>query len=239
MNILITGGSSGLGKALVEILAQNTENQVYFTFNNKEKESRILENSYKNVRAFRVDFTNMENIKEFTHLLPNLDIDVLVNNAYVGNPQGNYIHKTDLEDYFESFKVNILPTINITQKCLEGMKKRKFGKVINILTSYLIDLPPNGFSVYCCSKAYIRQFSKNLVKEFSRYNISCNSVLPEFMNTGFGKIEDFQLAQMESSHPLKKILNTKEVAEIINILINSSQQLNGAEIPVNAGQHIL
>jgi len=118
------------------------------------------------------------------------------------------------------------------------MRRRKFGKIINILTSYLIDVPPTGLSVYTATKAYIRQLSRSISKEYSRYNITSNCILPDYMNTGFGHVENFQLEQMKSTHPLKELLSPDEVAKIVGHLVHSSQQLNGADIPVNA-QHMI
>ena len=59
------------------------------------------------------------------------------------------------------------------------------------------------------------------------------------MNTNFGKVADYQLEQMTAVHPLRQLLTPKEVAEIIVHVVNSSQQLNGVEIPINAAQHIM
>ena len=102
-----------------------------------------------------------------------------------------------------------------------------------------MDVPPTGFSVYTATKAYIRQLSKSWSKELGRFNITSNCILPDYMQTDFGKVEDFQLEQMKEAHPLKKLLQPEEVAGIIVSLLEASQQLNGVEIPVNAAQHII
>ena len=154
-------------------------------------------------------------------------------------PQGVHFHKTAPEDYAKAFEMNVMPVIRITQACVAGMRKRKFGKIINIITSYVMDVPPTGFSVYTATKAYIRQLSKSWSKELGRFNITSNCVLPDYMQTSFGQVEDFQLEQMKSAHPLKELLKPEEVAEVVCHLIQSSQQLNGVEIPINAAQHII
>ena len=119
------------------------------------------------------------------------------------------------------------------------MRKQKFGKIVNIITSYIIDVPPAGFSVYTATKAYIRQLSKSICKEYGRYNITSNCVLPDYMPTAFGKVEDFQLEQMQAAHPLKKLLQPEEVADVVAHLILLSQQVNGVEFPINAAQNIM
>lgn len=239
MTILITGGSRGLGRALVETLAADLDNQIIFTYCHHEEEAQVLAGRFQNVCAQQVDFFNEESVGVFAERLEVEPIDVLINNAYAGNPQGTHFYKSDPDDYTKAFQANIIPFIRITQTCLKGMRKRKFGKVINIITSYVMDVPPTGFSVYTATKAYIRQLSKSISKEMGRFNITSNCILPDYMQTDFGKVEDFQLEQMKDSHPLKELLKPQDVAELVASLLKTSQQLNGAEIPINAAQHMM
>ncbi len=238
MNIIITGGSSGLGKALVEVCAASGEDQVMFTYCRHEDEAQALAGRFANVRAVQVDFSDEASVKSFAEMIAAEPVDVLVNNAYAGSPQGVHFHKTDPDDYAKAFETNVMPVIRITQACVAGMRKRKFGKIINIITSYVMDVPPSGFSVYTATKAYIRQMSKSWSKELGRFNITSNCILPDYMQTSFGQVEEFQLDQMKNAHPLKELLKPEEVAQVAYHLIQSSQQLNGVEIPVNAAQHM-
>jgi len=239
MNILLTGGTSGLGKNLVNLLAKESENTVLFTYCHNKQAAEELVLTYSNVRPYHVDYTDMNSVDEFTSFLISEQIDVLVNNAYTGNPQGTNFHKTPIDDFEKAYRENVIPLIKVTQACIAGMRKRKFGKIINILTSYLIDLPPAGFSVYTTTKACVRQLSKSISKEYARLNITSNCVLPEYMATGFGDVGEYQTAQMLASHPLKELLKPEDVAHIVCNIIHSSQQLNGVEIPINAAQHIM
>lgn len=240
MNILVTGGSSGLGKAIVNTLSSSPENKVFFTYNRQhyEEETTIL--GKKNVHAVKCDFTNADEICELVKVIPNFDLDVLINNAYVGLPQGTYFHKTDPRSFTKSFEDNILSIIQITQEAISGFRAKKFGKIINILTAYLVNIPPMGFSIYTANKAYLHQLSKSWNSEYSRYNITSNCISPEFMQTNFSSFVDERIVeQMQNKHPLKKLLTPEEVAESVVFLVNSSQQLNGAHIVINAAQDIL
>lgn len=239
MKILITGGSSGLGKVLVEQLSKEQEHQILFTYCHNKKVAQDLAEAYTLVKTARVDFCNVNSLEEFIATIENEEIDVLVNNAYTGNPQGVLFHKTEAEDYMKAFCDNVLPLIKITQTCISGMRKRKYGKIINIITSSIIDLPPLGYSVYASTKAYIRQLSKSICKEYGRFNITSNCILPDYMTTDFAHVEEFQLEQMINAHPLKRLLTPEEVAQTICHIIHTSQQLNGVEIPINAAQHLI
>lgn len=238
MNILITGGASGLGRAITEICASDFDNYVYFTYNKNITGTKELEEKYTNVKGIQLDFKNNQSIANFVEMIPGCGIDVLVNNAYVGEPQGTHFHKTEVEYFTDSFRYNIVPVIQITQKCITEFRKKKFGKIINILTASLIDLPPSGYSIYSATKAYIAQLSKCWVKENAKFNITSNCILPEFMETSFSKVDERFVQQMQQTHPLKKLLEPSEVANIVYTIIKASQQLNGVNIPINAGLHI-
>lgn len=241
MNVLVTGGNSGLGRATVELLAKEGH-KVYFSYlpiGRCTMEANEMVENDNDLIALPLDFCKKGSVDSFCEQIKGYEFDVLVNSAYAGKALGNHFHKTPTDDFLNAFQYNVIPTIRITQACLEGMKKRKFGKIINIITSYVIDTPPAGMAIYTATKAYLRQISRSISKEFARFNITSNCLLPEYMNTNFGKVEDFQLEQMIAAHPLKKLLLPEEVAQIISHIVNSSQQLNGVEIPINAAQHIM
>lgn len=239
MRILITGGSSGLGKAIVERCASHADNHVYFTYNSKREEAERLEQAYGNVEALQLDFTDMASVEAFAEKIPSLGLDALVNNAWVGSPDGTYFHKTAIEDFEQSYRYNVLPLVKITQVCIARFRKQKKGRIVTVLTSCLLNLPPMGFSVYASTKAYIEQLSKCWCKENVRFGITSNCVSPEYMQTSFAHADERIIEQMEHDHPLKQLLQPQEVAEVVCMILSSSNQLNGVNIPVNAAQNIL
>lgn len=239
MRILVTGGSSGLGKAIVELCASCADNYVYFTYNSKSEEAEKIEQSYDNVEALRLDFTDMASVDAFVEKIPSLSLGALVNNAWVGNPNGTYFHKTATDDFERSYRYNVLPLIKITQACITRFRKQKQGKIVTVLTSCLLNLPPMGYSVYASTKACIEQLCKCWCKENVRFGITSNCVSPEYMQTGFAHVDERIIGQMEHDHPLKQLLQPQEVAQVVEMLLSSTSQLNGVNIPVNAAQNIL
>lgn len=237
MNILITGGASGLGEAITGKLAEDKANKVYFTYCRSEQKAKELEKT--NAIAIRLDFTDPASVQEFILSLQKLDIDVLINNAITGYSQ-DYFHKISSKVFVDSFKTNVFPTIQLTQELIRLFRKRKFGKIITILTSGLIDTPPVGWSEYTANKAYLHSMVKSWAIENNSFNITSNAVSPSFMLTNLTSRMDERLVELsEQNHPLKKMLKPEEVADSVNFLVNSTQQINGINLILNAGVHVI
>ena len=237
MNILITGGTSGLGKAAVELL-QKDGHRIYFSYLASGEFTAVakeIEAIYPNVMGEPLNFCEDLSLNNFCEKIKEWNIDCLVNCTYVGRPQTTYFHKIDPNEFLCAFKNNIIPTVKITQACLEGMKKRKFGKIINIITEAVIGLPPMGYTLYAANKAYLMELSSVWNKEYIRYNITSNCILPAYMSTKFAEVDSRIIEQMIAEHPLKKLLTPEEVAQNIKFFVDASQQVNGVRLPINAG----
>lgn len=240
MNILVTGGSSGLGKAIVEKLAKDIRNTVYFTYNKHADTSELIAGLYSNVHSKQCDFSDKGSIENLLSSLGDWDLDVLIHNAYAGKAEGVHFHKQNVTEFQNSFEINVLPVILITQKALETFRKKKSGKIVTILTGYLFNQPPTGYSLYASNKAYLWQLSKSWGKEYIRYGITSNCISPDFMETELTRDTDERVVdRMRSEHPLKRLLTTDEVANCVRFLVDASSQINGVNIPVNAGKNIL
>src|SRR5574344_415657 len=144
MNILITGGSSGLGKSIVKQLALEPDNNIYFTYRSNKDNAEQMITQYKNIYAYFCDFSDENSVLSLLSNIPQMDLDVLVNNAYSGYTIGTHFDKTDSFDFLSSFNTNIMPTIRITQEVIKVFKKKRSGKIITILTDALMGPPPIG-----------------------------------------------------------------------------------------------
>jgi 3-oxoacyl-[acyl-carrier protein] reductase len=239
MKILITGGASGLGKAITEKLAMRDGYKVFITYSSSAKNATELESKYKNVKAVKCDFSSSNDLKDLVDLIQKEGIDVLVNNAYSTKIDKNYFHKTGTDTFVNGFKQNILPVIQVTQAAINVFRKKKFGKVITILSATLVNKPPMGYSEYTASKAYLLSLSKSWAGENAAFNVTSNCISPSFMQTELTADTDERIVEeIQNNHPLKKLLTTSEVADVVAFLCNSSQQINGANIPVNAAQNV-
>ena len=235
MNILITGGANGLGAEITKLLASNSEHFVYFTYAKSAEKAGLIENAYKNTKAIKCDFLDLNDIEALVLEVENYKIDVLINNAHVGEAINKHIHKTKNEDFIGSYIANIAPVISITNAAILFFRKNGGGKIITVLTSFLEGLPPAGTAVYLSTKAILLQLSKSWATENIKYNISANCVSPSFMITDFtNKTDERIIEEITNQHPLKKLLLPLEVAEVINMLTKATTQLNNQNIVINA-----
>lgn len=239
MNILITGGTSGLGRAVVEKAAVEESNRIFFTYRSKKESAEILEKEYKNVKGLHCDFCDEESLDSFIEQIANISPDVLINNAYSGQTLGNYFYRTPVDEFEQAYKTNVIPVIKITQQAIKVFRKKKSGKIVTVLTSALVGAPPMGYSVYSATKAYIRQLALGWSREYIPLGITSNMVSPDFMQTDLTKeLDERMVKQIVDSNVLKRALNPDEVAEVIVDLINAPGYVNGVDIPINLGVNI-
>ena len=239
MNILITGGASGLGEAITRMFAKEQSNTVYFTYANSQSNATKLQHEFKNAIGIKCNFKNATELEALKSKIQELQIDVLVNNAYHGEAIKSYFHKIPEADFATEFIDNVIPIIGITQAALTSFRKRKQGKVITILTSFLVNTPPIGASSYVACKAYLGSLVKSWATENAKFNITSNSISPSFMLSGLTQDTDERIIeQMIESHPLKKLLTLQETADSVLFMANATSHMNGIDIVLNAGTNL-
>lgn len=239
MKILLTGGASGLGESITRTLAQDSNNTVYFTFSKSSAKAKQLEAEFQNTIAIACDFSNENDVNALATKIAELELDVIIHNAYSGDYLKTHFHKIDTADFFIDFKVNVLPVVTLTQAAINSFRKQKSGKIITVLTSALVDVPPVGSAVYTSTKAYLAKLTQVWANENAKFNITSNSVSPAFMETAMTSSTDERVKeQMIENNPAKRLLTTEEVAEAIAFLVNDVTQINGKDFIINAGDQL-
>ena len=238
MNIVITGGASGLGKAITEKLVQTASNNILISYSNSASLAEALASKYSNLSIAQCNFKDKNSIAEFCQKVKDFNIDVLINNAFCGITTKHF-HKMAEGVFSRSFQESIVPTLEITQAMLALCRKKRNGKIITILTSYLKDLPPIGLSEYVANKAYLYSMHKSWVRENTKFNIKSYCLSPSFMQTPLNAdVDERILDGMKSANPLGKILTVEEVAESVDFLCKGSDHLNGVNLYMNSGDSI-
>ncbi|HUZ59601.1 MAG TPA: SDR family oxidoreductase [Hanamia sp.] len=180
MNIVISGASKGIGKAITEKFAASNNNIFICSRNEKELASTTKEinSKYNNsVAFFAADLTNKNDVINFTNwILGKSDtIDVLINNAGQFIPGSIFNEEDGVLEKMISF--NLFSAYYLTRALLPYMMKKKSGHIFNMSSIAALSAYHNGGS-YSISKYALMGFSKNLREEMKPYNIKVTTVYP-------------------------------------------------------------
>ena len=193
MKILITGGSSGLGKSILEKL--HDSNEIHFTYNNSKNEAKELTKRFKNTFSYKCDFTNEKELEEFIIKIEKIEFDILINNYYSGKFLDKTFIKSNSSEYIDAFKNNISPVIEITKVLIETFKRKKKGLIISI-SSQSITKPPIGSGIYSSVKSVIEQLSKIWNSENEKFGIASVIISPSFMRTNLTSEMDERIIEL-------------------------------------------
>lgn len=236
---IITGGSRGIGKAIVEIFVKQGAN-VAFTYSSSSDAAKAIENklSTKNVKvkSYKSDASNFEEaqllaasvLEEFG------SIDILVNNA--GITKDNLLMRMSEEDFDRVIQVNLKSVFNMTKAVQRTMLKQRKGSIINM--SSVIGVKGNaGQSNYAASKAGIIGFTKSMAIELGSRNIRSNAIAPGFIITEMTEeLGKETIKQYFEAIPLKRGGTPEEIANTCVFLgSDMSSYLTGQVLNVDGG----
>lgn len=238
-SILITGGASGLGEALTRKFSSTGDHKVYFTFNKSSAKAEQITREFPCAEGIACDFTDANSLERLLGLISEMNLDVLVNNALTGM-RTKHFHQSEPAEFLTSFSENVIPTLRITQRSIKEFRKKKSGRIITILTSYLVNRPPIGLSEYVANKAYLLSLSKSWAIENARFNITSNCVSPSMMKTSLtNHLDERQIEDIANGNPLKRLLTPEEVADTVFFLAGANQHINGVNLLINGGTDVI
>lgn len=183
--ILITGASSGIAASVINKIKDMNDYYIYVTVRTNKQLELVTKRyiKYKNIECLKLDITDDKDIEN----IKNLDIDVLINNAAIG--EGGSVACINIDRLKNNFNVNVFGTIKLTQVILKKMINKGKGKIINIASlAGVISLPFAGS--YSATKASIIKLSIALKNELKLINKNIKVVLiePGFYYTGFNQV---------------------------------------------------
>ena len=215
-NVIITGGSRGIGKGIAEKFAQNGANIAFTNIEMSDESIELSKNLEKlgvKAKAYVSNAADFEAAQKLADDVINDfgSIDVLVNNA--GITKDNLLMRMSESDFETVMKVNMNSVFNNTKAVLRPMLKQRSGSIINL--SSVVGVKGNpGQSNYSASKAAIIGFTKSIALELGSRNIRCNAIAPGFIETEMTKaLNDDQVNDWADNIPLKR---TGQVDDIAN-----------------------
>lgn len=240
---LVTGGTKGIGLAVVEdFIALGAE--VLFTARNKKEIDNLeaeLRNKGARATGLMIDSSSradQEKLKEWIALNWN-QIDILVHNAGI-NIRKKAIDYSE-EEYRKVLEINLIAPFEISRNLYPFLQKSGNASVINIASSAATQDVGTG-TPYAMSKAGLLQQTRSLASEWASDNIRVNAVSPWFTKTPLtkGYLENEEKMQsILSRTPLNRVAEAKEMAAIVSFLaMEKSSFITGQNIVADGGMSI-
>ncbi len=241
---LVTGGGSGLGRAITEEFAREGVN-VTVSYRSKEKETKaFLEelNSRYGTRsiAVKADVSNKQDLSSLFDTACETfgKLDILVNNAGVW--LSSYVKDMPEEDFEKTFAGDLEAPFLLSKKMVNHLLEQKSrGKIINIVSQAAFHGSTTGHAHYAAAKGGLVIFTVSLAREVAQYGINCNCVAPGIMRT---KLMSGALSSENGEEyykdriPLKRIAEPNEVAYTVLFLASDkADYITGATIDVSGG----
>lgn len=160
-------------------------------------------------------------------------IDILVNSVSAPLILASFEKKT-WEDFSAHLNVQLKAAVFTAKFFLPGMVERKFGRIVNIITSAVEDIPPSHMSDYVTAKYAMLGLTRALAKEYARFGVTVNAVSPGLIKNDFTKNMPEKMVEiMEAQSPSGRLITPEDVAKIVVSLAGEeSKTINGENILV-------
>lgn len=232
--VLITGATSGIGRATARLLAQNGYRLVICG----RREDRLAElqdefAELTDVQTLNFDVRNKKAVAKAIKSLPAdfLNIDVLINNA--GNAHGlDPIENGDVDDWDAMIDINVKGLLYVSKEIVPGMVARKSGHIINIGSIAGKEVYQNG-NIYCATKHAVDAINQGMRMDLNQYGIRVGAINPGMVDTEFSEVR-FKGDRERAENVYKGLepLHAEDIADIIHFVISRPYHVNIADLLV-------
>ena len=242
---IVTGGSRGIGRAIVKELASEICSGILFSdiaFVNddvegcaEELEKEIGLSDVK-IYGFKADATSFEQAQAtIDEAIKKLGgVDILINNA--GITRDNLLLRMSEKDFDDVISTNLKSVFNYTKAVIKPMIQQRYGKIVNIAS--VVGLIGNaGQANYSASKAGVIGFTKSMARELASRNVNVNAVAPGFIETHMtAKLDEKQREQLLSTVPMHRMGKPEDIAKVISFLCSPrADYVTGQVIAIDGG----
>jgi 3-oxoacyl-[acyl-carrier protein] reductase len=247
---LVCGSTQGIGRSSAIELALLGAH-ITLLARNEDKLKEVLQDLPTNLiqkhHYLVADFQDQNQLKLIINeYLINNQIDILVNNT--GGPTGGQAIDAGTDEFINAFNMHLVCNQILVQAVSTGMKKNKFGRIINIISTS-VKTPLKGLGVSNTIRGAVASWAKTLALELGPFGITVNNVLPGFTMTGRLQSIISSIAERENKTkeevqidmihtiPAGRIADSNEVAAAIAFLASpAASYINGINLPVDGGK---
>ena len=212
---LVTGASRGIGKAIAARL--------------RKGEIEVLAPTRD-----ELNLSTDESIEAYVARLGE-PIDILINDAGINILGASDEFKDD--DLLMTIQVNLTAPMKLAKALIPGMKKRRYGRIINIISIWSLVSKPRRIT-YSTSKAALNGFTRSLAVELAPFNILVNAIAPGYVNTELTRQNNSptEIQAISDMIPLKRLAEPEEIAELVYFLgSDKNTYVTGQIITIDGG----
>jgi len=242
---VVTGGGSGIGHSIAEIFAGHGAcvHIVDMDSGHAESVASEIRRVGGQAKAHTCDVSIRADVKRvFDEIMQHEPIDILVNNAGIAHV--GRLEDTPEEEFDRVFQVNVKGVYNCMYCCIEHMKSRCKGVILNLASIASSAGLPDRFA-YSMSKGAVLTMTYSVARDYMSYNIRCNCISPARVYTPF--VEGFvrknypgrekeMFEKLAQSQPIGRMAEPKEVASLALFLCsNEASFITGVDYPIDGG----
>ena len=238
---LVTGGTGGIGTAIVRRLAR-MGHKVATNYRNEAKTAawrEMMKADGIDVLTVAGDVSDPEACAAMVHTIGKElgPIDILVNNA--GITRDSTFHKMSYEQWTDVVNTNLNACFNVTRPIIEGMRARKWGRIVQI-SSINGQKGQYGQANYAAAKAGMHGFTISLAQENAKYGITVNTVSPGYIGTDMVMaVPEEVRAKIVAQIPLGRLGDPDEIAYAVAFFLDDKAAwVTGANLAVNGGHYM-
>lgn len=230
---IVTGGSSGIGKAIAIMLANAGAEVFVFSRTGKFKSE---ENLIENLTHIKVNITDENEVHQKIEEIGTAGLDFVVNNAGITSKEKMVDLK--MENWDQVQEVNVKAAMNVSRIAFPYLKKaEKLGRIVNI-TSMAAYLGFNDVVPYAVSKTALLGLTRGLSVEWAKENVLVNSVSPGWIKTNMVDqvLDPDREKKILNKMPLHKYGTPEDIASMVWYLVApASKYITGQDFPVDGG----
>lgn len=236
--LLVTGASSDIGKDVIDSLGDNYTKVIAHYSNSYDELSGLINKFGEKLVPVKADFLSpdsidamMDMIKE-NNMMPDHIVHLSAPKAYNSN-----FHKDNINNLHNGYLVSVESISRILLKCIPYMSKQKYGRVIFMLSAYVVDLPAKYQTFYIMNKYALLGMMKSMANEYADKNIHFNGISPSMIETRFlSGIQEFIIQDNAIKNPMGRNLSVSDVTPTIKYLLSDEADcVTGINIPITGG----